>query len=109
MLENDYISSTRDTIRCSFSFTLGGNAIAHSEDVTADTGTSWINVPNRVVDRIVSATNADYDFQNDMYLVNCDAKALPTWVFRFGGRDYPLTSADYLLPVSGNGFCQPHG
>ena len=73
--------------------------LARNQDVTADTGTSWINVPNTVVDKITRATGAQYDFKNDMYLVDCSVTGLPNFVFTFGGKDYTLTQADYLLAV----------
>ncbi|KAH7710424.1 ASP-1 protein, partial [Aphelenchoides avenae] len=85
-------------------FSLGGKVLVRGDDVTADTGTSWINVPNRVVDKITRATGAEYDFTNDMYTVDCSVTGLPDFVFTFGGKDYPLTQADYLLAV-GAGKC----
>lgn len=96
-------SPTRLTVlsRMLPSFTVDGeNFFGQGATVVADTGTSWINVPDHVARDILKNVDAEYDAEKDMYLLNhCKTEGLPSLTFNIGGRAYPLAPEGYLLPV----------
>lgn len=70
----------------------------------SDTGTSWLALPNDQFNALVSETGADYDFWQDIYTVDCDAKGLPDLIFTIGGKKYSVSSKEYVLDVSDSLF-----
>lgn len=77
-------------------------------DAVSDTGTSWLYGATYQVDAIVDAVGAEYDFENEIYTVMCDAKGLPDIVFSFGdwrkgeGKRYAIPQKEYVLDVRGS-------
>lgn len=68
----------------------------------SDTGTSWLALPADQFNALVTETGAQYNFWQDIYTVDCDAKGLPDLVFTIGGKKYSVSSKEYVLDVSGN-------
>jgi hypothetical protein len=92
-------------------FTIGGFQVGSSkttrkQEVISDTGTSWLGGPQDQIDDIVSATNAQYNYEQGVYTVKCDAKSLPDIVFVIGGNNYAIPAKEYVLDLGlGNNDC----
>uniref|UniRef100_A0A914D5U2 Peptidase A1 domain-containing protein n=1 Tax=Acrobeloides nanus TaxID=290746 RepID=A0A914D5U2_9BILA len=72
----------------------------------SDTGTSWIGAPVRDLNAIVQATNAQYDFFNDLYFVQCDAVGLPDLILTIGSQQYKIPQVEYVIDFElTNGNC----
>lgn len=66
-----------------------------------DTGTSLIAVPSTVADAINARIGATKSFRG-MYVVECERiPSLPSITFTFGGNDFPLAPADYIMQTPG--------
>ncbi|XP_037352992.1 renin isoform X2 [Talpa occidentalis] len=72
-----------------------------------DTGASYISGPTSSL-RLLMETLGAKELSTDEYVVNCNqVPTLPDISFHLGGRDYTLTSADYVLqdPYSNSDLC----
>ncbi|KIH64532.1 eukaryotic aspartyl protease, partial [Ancylostoma duodenale] len=70
----DYVPLSAETY---WQFTIDGYSICSHKcqkkaQAISDTGTSWIGAPQQVIDNVVDATGADYDFFQDIYTVPCN-------------------------------------
>ncbi|KIH64533.1 eukaryotic aspartyl protease [Ancylostoma duodenale] len=76
-------------------------------EAISDTGTSWIGAPQQVIDNVVDATGADYDFFQDIYTVPCNnMDTLPPFNVTINGKEYSIPSSEYVLDLGlGNGTC----
>ncbi|KAH7713977.1 ASP-1 protein [Aphelenchoides avenae] len=79
------------------SFSIGPKNYFVEQVCISDTGTSWINAPSHIVDGIAAATNAEYQFKDDIYTVACDAKGLPDFIFTVGESRLVVAPEIYLL------------
>ncbi|KAH7710247.1 Protein ASP-1 protein6, partial [Aphelenchoides avenae] len=78
------------------SFTINGHSIRSWEYSTMDLTTSFITTPQAVIDAVVKATGAEYDFKTDMYDVDCGKRSsLPDMVFKLTNMEYRLPAIDY--------------
>jgi hypothetical protein len=87
------------------SFTVGGQNFTNQGQSIVDSGTSWLNAPSNIVDAVATATNAEYQFVDDIYVVDCDTKNLPDLIFEIGGKNYAITPQQYLLNLGSNNQC----
>ncbi|EYB92361.1 hypothetical protein Y032_0195g1499 [Ancylostoma ceylanicum] len=104
-----YVPLTAETY---WQFSIDGYSICthkcHKKaQVISDTGTSWIGAPQHVIDNVADATNADYDFFQDIYTVPCaNMDSLPPFNITIGGREYSIPSSEYVLDLGlGDGDC----
>ncbi|KAH7666447.1 ASP-1 protein, partial [Aphelenchoides avenae] len=82
------------------SFSVGSQNIRVNDVCISDTGTSWINAPSYVVQQVATATNADYQFKDDIYTVDCDTQGLPDFSFTTAsGSTVTISSDTYLLKI----------
>ncbi|KAH7693455.1 ASP-1 protein, partial [Aphelenchoides avenae] len=81
------------------SFSIGPKNYFAEQVCISDTGTSWINAPAHIVNGIASETNAEYQFKDDIYTVDCDAKGLPDFIFTVGGSRLVVSPKIYLLKI----------
>lgn len=88
-------------------FTVGSYSSTKKDQVISDTGTSWIGAPSAAINGVVKATNAQYDFMNDLYYVPCSQMtSLPDIVFTIGGMKYNVPSVEYVVDLElGGGNC----
>lgn len=63
-----------------------------------DTGSSIIGGQQDVLDAIANKIGAPYNDTYSEYVIDCDAKDLPTIEFNFGKFKTALTSKDYVTP-----------
>lgn len=81
------------------SFSVGSYVNTKTVQAISDTGTSWIGAPVRDLNAIVQATNAQYDFFNDLYFVQCDAVGLPDLILTIGSQQYKIPQVEYVIDV----------
>lgn len=88
-------------------FAVGSYNAAKKDQVISDTGTSWIGAPSAAIQGVVKATNAQYDFSNELYYVKCSQmEQLPDLVFTISGQKYNVKSVHYVVDLElGNGNC----
>jgi Tfp pilus assembly protein PilV len=87
-------------------FKVGTSKSTRTQDAISDTGTSWLGAPQDQVNDIVTATNAQYDDVDGVYVVDCNAKNLPDIVFTIGGHQYSIPSTEYVIDLGlGGGNC----
>ncbi|KAJ1365928.1 Inositol hexakisphosphate and diphosphoinositol-pentakisphosphate kinase [Parelaphostrongylus tenuis] len=88
-------------------FAIGRSSAEKKEDVISDTGTSFIGAPSCVMEAVVRRTNAQYDYENQLYVVDCSTmKTQPDAEFTINGVKYNITSEEYILDLElGNGKC----
>jgi hypothetical protein len=64
---------------------------------------SFIYVPALILQQIVAAVNAEYDFGSDLYVTDCTQIAnQPDFVFQLDGFKYNLPAKDYLRSLETN-------
>ncbi|KAL6743826.1 hypothetical protein Aduo_016821 [Ancylostoma duodenale] len=105
----DYVPLSAETY---WQFTIDGYSICSHKcqkktQAISDTGTSWIGAPQQVIDNVVDATGADYDFFQDIYTVPCNnMDTLPPFNVTINGKEYSIPSSEYVLDLGlGNGTC----
>ncbi|CAB3398830.1 unnamed protein product [Caenorhabditis bovis] len=89
------------------SFSIGDFSESKVAQVISDTGTSWIGAPNSVVSGVVKATGAKFDWENELYTVDCSTtSSQPDLVFVIGGVKYNVPAVEYILDLElGGGKC----
>jgi hypothetical protein len=87
------------------SFTVGSHTFSNQGTSIVDSGISWLNAPSTVVNAVATTTNAEYNLQDDIYVVFCDAENLPDLVFEIGGNDYFIKPQQYLLKLGSHNQC----
>ena len=80
------------------SWSVGSSSFPTPQQVISDTGTSWLGLPDDQFNALVSETGATYNFFQDIYSVDCDAK-VPDLVFVIGGKKYTVSSKEYVLDL----------
>ncbi|KIH60536.1 eukaryotic aspartyl protease [Ancylostoma duodenale] len=85
-------------------FGLGFNQYTNA---MSDTGTTWIGVPNAVLNNILWQTQSSYDANRKLYIVLCSKMfTLPNMVFNIAGVRFSVPSAQYVLDLNlGGGQC----
>ncbi|KAH7722548.1 CRE-ASP-1 protein [Aphelenchoides avenae] len=98
----DYVKLTAETYWqfAIDSFSVGKSSFPQSQQVISDTGTSWLALPADQFNALVTETGAQYNFWQDIYTVDCDAKGLPDLVFTIGGKKYSVSSKEYVLDLN---------
>jgi len=82
------------------SLTVNNEKLVTHFDAIADSGTSLIVGPTSVVDRLNQAIGARQNPMNGQYMIDCKSiQKLPTIVFNFGGKQFPLTPEQYVKAV----------
>lgn len=89
------------------SFSIGDFSESKKAQVISDTGTSWIGAPNSVVSGVVKATGAKFDWENELYTVDCSTTdSQPDLIFTIGGIAYNIPAVEYILDLElGGGKC----
>ncbi|EYB92330.1 hypothetical protein Y032_0195g1488 [Ancylostoma ceylanicum] len=85
------------------SFTYAGEG----DKALSDTGTSWIGVPNDLLNNILWQTRGWWDNSRRLYIVECSTMhTLPPMVFRIAGLKFTVPPDQYILDLNiGNGQC----
>uniref|UniRef100_A0A914RKA7 Peptidase A1 domain-containing protein n=1 Tax=Parascaris equorum TaxID=6256 RepID=A0A914RKA7_PAREQ len=65
-------------------------------DAISDTGTSFNGGPQHIVDRLANIVGANYDDENDVYFMSCDAKPPPLKI-TIGSHAYTISAENYIL------------
>ncbi|ETN85268.1 eukaryotic aspartyl protease [Necator americanus] len=68
----------------------------------SDTGTSLMAAPSSIASSIAEANGATYDSEDEVYFIDCNAKA--SLVLVIGGNTYTINTANLIIP-SGDGRC----
>ncbi|CAD31820.1 Peptidase A1 domain-containing protein [Caenorhabditis elegans] len=86
---------------------IGNYAMMKQEQAISDTGSAWLGLPNPVLNAIVQQTKATYDWNYEIYTLDCSTmQTQPDLVFTIGGMQYPVKSIEYILDLGlGNGRC----
>ncbi|KAI6176370.1 Peptidase A1 domain-containing protein [Aphelenchoides bicaudatus] len=89
------------------SFTVGKYKSSSASQAISDTGTSFIYGPYDAVDSIIDQSNAQYDFNTGLYLVDCkDAKNLPDLVFTVSKKKLTVPATEHVIDLElGGGQC----
>jgi len=69
----------------------------------SDTGTSLIAGPTADIEKICTSLGGKSS-SGGVYTIACNAKNLPDVIFTINGKDYPVTSKNYIVP-DGTGKC----
>ncbi|RCN41043.1 eukaryotic aspartyl protease [Ancylostoma caninum] len=85
-------------------FGLGFNEYPNA---ISDTGTTWIGVPNAVLNNILWQTQSWWDPNRKLYIIPCSKMwTLPRMIFHIAGRQFTVPSVQYVLDLNlGNGQC----
>jgi len=88
-------------------FSVSSYKNKRSKTVISDTGTSFLYGPQKDVDQIIQFSNADYDFQNQIYTIPCkNAKSIPDLVYTISGKEVHVPGIEYVIDLElGNGDC----
>lgn len=82
------------------SISVNAEKLATHFEAIADSGTSLIAGPTEVVDKLQRAIGAQKNPMNGQYMVDCkNIPNMPTVVFNFGGKQFPLTPQQYVEVV----------
>lgn len=65
----------------------------------SDTGTSLIVGPQADIDKICKEIGGTPE-AHGVYSIPCDKKNLPDVIFTINGKDYSVSSKNYVVPVS---------
>lgn len=82
-----------------FRFTFGSYKKTRHMAALLDTGNPGLTLPGRLVDKIVRAANAEFDWDTRLYLVDCNV-TFPDVVLSIGGVRYPMPASEMILDVS---------
>ncbi|KAH7708501.1 aspartyl protease-like protein [Aphelenchoides avenae] len=63
-----------------------------------DTGNPGMELPDGLVRKISRAANAEYDWDTQLYLVDCNA-TFPDVVLNIGGVRYPMPASELILDI----------
>lgn len=64
---------------------------AKSKTIVTDSGDPGIAGPTKAMELIITATDAEYDFENDAYIASCrPKKTLSYLVFTFSDDEYTV-------------------
>ncbi|KAE9417837.1 hypothetical protein Angca_010211 [Angiostrongylus cantonensis] len=81
-------------------FSIGSFTQKEKQDAICDTSSSWIGAPFRVMNEVVSQTGALFDYENEMYTVNCSTMMQqPDLEFIINGIKYTLPSKEYIVDI----------
>ncbi|KAI6238439.1 CRE-ASP-1 protein [Aphelenchoides fujianensis] len=82
------------------SFSVGTYTNPSTASAISDTGASVILAPTDDLNAIVAASNADYDGQYGLYVVDCNApKSLPDLVFTVSGQQLNVPATEYVVDL----------
>ncbi|KAH7707968.1 aspartic protease [Aphelenchoides avenae] len=63
-----------------------------------DTGNPGMGLPDALVKRVSRAANAEFDWDTQLYLVDCNA-TFPDVVLQIGGVRYPIPASEMILDI----------
>uniref|UniRef100_A0A0N5AV77 Peptidase A1 domain-containing protein n=1 Tax=Syphacia muris TaxID=451379 RepID=A0A0N5AV77_9BILA len=100
------IESVPLTVAAYWQFKLAGiSAGSYSNnkgwEAISDTGTSFIGGPSTVVEKIATALGGEYDYYNDLYFIDCNAKNGPLNL-KIGSNTYAISEDNYIVEVDTN-------
>ncbi|KAI6237911.1 Peptidase A1 domain-containing protein [Aphelenchoides besseyi] len=78
---------------------VNGKKGSNSYSAISDSGTSLIVGPKKPLRDLVDATNAQYDFNTNLYTVDCDVKF--TWSVWIGENEYSVDQSNMVLNFDG--------
>jgi len=82
------------------SFTAGSYKNKVKASAISDTGTSFIYGPYDDVDQIIALSNAEYDFNTGLYIVDCSAaKKLVDLVFTVNKKDLNIPGSEHVVDL----------
>ncbi|ETN77171.1 eukaryotic aspartyl protease [Necator americanus] len=84
-----------------------GLGFSEYKNAISDTGTTWIGVPNAVLNNILYQTQSWWDPNRKLYIIQCSKmSSLPQMIFHLAGRKFTVPSVQYVLDLNlGNGQC----
>ncbi|VDM53749.1 unnamed protein product [Angiostrongylus costaricensis] len=81
-------------------FSIGSFTQRQKQDAISDTSSSWIGTPFRAMNEVVSQTGALFDYENEMYTVNCSTMMeQPDLEFTINGIKYIVPSKEYVVDI----------
>uniref|UniRef100_A0AC35UG59 Peptidase A1 domain-containing protein n=1 Tax=Rhabditophanes sp. KR3021 TaxID=114890 RepID=A0AC35UG59_9BILA len=83
------------------SFRYGTFSQKNEWQVISDSGTSFIAAPVAIVDVVAKIAGANYDAEQDIYLIPCNAK-LPPIILGIGAHQYSIPSKYYIDEIAPN-------
>ncbi|KAK6757924.1 hypothetical protein RB195_015630 [Necator americanus] len=88
-------------------FSIGSFTHTANQHAISDTGTTWIGVPNAVLNNILYQTQSWWDPNRKLYIIQCSKmSSLPQMIFHLAGRKFTVPSVQYVLDLNlGNGQC----
>ncbi|KIH65359.1 eukaryotic aspartyl protease [Ancylostoma duodenale] len=88
-------------------FSIGSFTHTANQHAISDTGTTWIGVPNAVLNNILWQTQSWWDPNRKLYIIPCSKMwTLPRMIFHIAGRKFTVPSVQYVLDLNlGNGQC----
>ncbi|EYB92349.1 hypothetical protein Y032_0195g1494 [Ancylostoma ceylanicum] len=88
-------------------FGIGKYTHTADQHAISDTGTTWIGVPNAVLNNILWQTKSSWDASRKLYTIPCSKMyKLPNMVFHIAGVQFTVPSAQYVLDLNlGKGQC----
>uniref|UniRef100_A0A914CEV8 Peptidase A1 domain-containing protein n=1 Tax=Acrobeloides nanus TaxID=290746 RepID=A0A914CEV8_9BILA len=80
-------------------FSVGSYQKTKAMQVFVDSSTSFLGAPTDDLNRIVSATNAVYDQDSNLYTLPCNSTGLPDLKFTINKQVYSVSSKEYVTQV----------
>ncbi|KAJ1367840.1 Inositol hexakisphosphate and diphosphoinositol-pentakisphosphate kinase [Parelaphostrongylus tenuis] len=78
------------------------NINCHSKAIS-DTGTSWLGAPLSIVNAVANLTDAQYDPDYEIYIVDCaTGDTQPDLVFTINGVKYHVPPQKYIFKFASN-------
>uniref|UniRef100_A0A914CF36 Peptidase A1 domain-containing protein n=1 Tax=Acrobeloides nanus TaxID=290746 RepID=A0A914CF36_9BILA len=82
-----------------FGFSVGSYQKTKAMQVIVDSSTTFLGAPTDDFNAIVSATNAVFDQENNVYTLPCNSTGLPDLKFTINKQVYSVSSKEYINQV----------